>query len=220
MTLEEDTVLSFRNLIAGPLIATLSADFDAGAKFVEFFQKYGLEEAVVNRAEDGTEGQTGEAVRRFKMVTFWYNQGGREYRVEIPLLSLIPLPLLQIDTAEFEFNIRVFTEVPPKVPESFDPNKTGTEADQSNLTANPPYQEMKARLAPAAGRAEDGKPIPSVDSNMKVTVKMKQADLPVGMIRLMRVFENSTTVVPDGSRSQKHATIETSSTEEKVNSAT
>jgi hypothetical protein len=66
---------------------------------------------------------------------------------------------------------------------------------------------MKARLAPAAGRAEDGKPIPSVDSNMKVTVKMKQADLPVGMIRLMKVFENSTNVVPDGSRSQKPATI-------------
>ncbi|MBN3940006.1 DUF2589 domain-containing protein [Nostoc sp. NMS9] len=202
MALEEDSVLSFRELIAGPLIATLSADFDAGAKFVEFFQKYGMEETVVT----GTEAP----VRRLKMVTFSYNQGGREYRVEVPLLSLIPLPLLQIDTAEFEFNIRVFTEVPPKVLESFDPNKTGDEAEKNNPTANPPYQGMKARLAPTAGKSEDGKPIPSIDSNMKVTVKMKQADLPVGMIKLMKVFENSTNVIPEGSRSQTSGTIEAS----------
>lgn len=220
MALEEDIVISFRELIAGPLIATLSADFDAGVKFVEFFQKYGLEEENENKSGDGTEGQTVKPVRRFKMVTFRYNQAGREYRVEVPLLSLIPLPLLQIDTAEFEFNIRVFTEVPPKLPESFDPSKTRTEAVQSNPMADPPYEGMKARLAPSAGRSEDGKPIPSVDANMKVTVKMKQADLPIGMIRLMRVFENSTNVIPENSPSTKPTTIEASATEQKAESVT
>ncbi|MBC1239132.1 DUF2589 domain-containing protein [Nostoc sp. 2RC] len=219
MALEEDSVLSFRELIAGPLIATLSADFDAGVKFVEFFHKYGLEEENETTTGEMTERQIKKPGRSFKMVTFRYEQAGREYCVEVPLLSLIPLPLLQIDTAEFEFNIRVFTEVPPKLPESFDPNKTRTEADQSNPTANPPYEGMKARLAPAAGKSEDGKPIPSVDANMKVTVKMKQADLPIGMIRLMRVFENSTNVT-DVSSNKKSTTIGASATEEKAESVT
>ncbi len=81
--------------------------------------------------------------------------------------------------------------------QSYNPDKK--EEEISNKGDIGRYEGMKAKLAPTAVKAEDGKPSPSVDSNMKVTVKMKQADLPVGMIRLMRVFENSTNIIPQES---------------------
>jgi hypothetical protein len=68
---------------------------------------------------------------------------------------------------------------------------------------------FKARLSPSAGRSEDGKTSSSLDANMKVTVQMKQADLPVGLASLMTVF-NSTTSVTQHNR-LKSAQDETTS---------
>ncbi|MDZ8188024.1 MAG: DUF2589 domain-containing protein [Nostoc sp. ChiSLP02] len=218
MPLEEDKVISFQKLLAEPLIATMHADFEAGIQFVEFFQKYGLEEVDDNTEEEDTQGNTQKKLS-FKMVTFCYRQGDQKYSVQVPLLSLIPLPLLQIDTAEFEFNIRIFTEVANPNQPSYNPEKSGTN-DKSSQSEYGKYEGMKARLAPTTVKGEDGKPIQSVDSNMKVTVKMKQADLPVGMIRLMRVFENSTNIIPDNKPIKKQGQIKDSEREEKVETAT
>jgi hypothetical protein len=191
--IDDNKLVNFRDLLSGPLFATLHADFAAAEQFVDFVTKYGLEEET---AEDGT------SIKKLKMFTFTYNrynpQLGKdeEFSLQVPLLSLIPLPLLQVDHAEFEFNIRLYAETK----ESFESNfgKEGAlTGDLSNEkeTQNNTSQGFKARLSPTVGR-KDGETVSTTDSNMKVKVVMRQGDLPAGIANLITIFNDCTSVRP------------------------
>ena len=191
--IEENKVLAFSELLSGPLISTLEADFATAKRFVDFMQECGIEE----NPEDP------EGSARLKMLTFVYSQVNRqtgeneEFRVEIPVLSLIPLPLLQIEQAKFDFNIRVYSEVEYRSAaaekgaltegvESVEKRKKRPQTGQ--------FKGFKARLSPTVGRTESGEGSTTLDANMKVTVAMRQADLPVGLAHLMNFFHTMPSV--------------------------
>ena len=220
-SVEDDKLINFRDLIGGPLIATIEADFTASQRFVEYMLEYGMEKLSDENVPDiAIDPQTNKPFGRLKMVTFWYTQanpktGGNDYfRVEVPLLSLIPLPLLQIQQADFDFNIRLFSEIEYKSEPAGQKGalENGVKSVEEKATKSEigELKGFKARLSPSTGRSEDGKISTSLDANMKVTVKMKQADLPVGLASLMTVF-NSTTFVTQ--HSLKIAESETTSLE-------
>ncbi|MFM7362986.1 MAG: DUF2589 domain-containing protein [Cuspidothrix sp.] len=132
------------------------------------------------------------------MVTFWYTQANPKtgeddyFRVQVPLLSLIPLPLLQIQQADFDFNIRLFSEVEyesdPAGQKGALENGVKSVEEKADNGEIGELKGFKARLSSS-----------SLDSNMKITVHMKQADLPVGLAGLMTIF-NGTTFVTQHSR--------------------
>lgn len=217
---EDDKLIDFRDLIAAPLIATIEADFTASQRFVEFMLEYGMEQVSDEHTPNiAIDPQTGKPFGRLKMVTFWYTQANPKtgeddyFRVQVPLLSLIPLPLLQIEQADFDFNIRLFSEIEYKSDAAG--QKGALENGVKSVEEKAKNSELgelkgfKARLSPSAGRSEDSKTFSSLDSNMKVTVQMKQADLPVGLAGLMTVF-NTTTFVTQHNR-LKSAQSETTS---------
>ena len=197
-TIEPDKMVDFGQLIAQPLLATMQAEIESAKNFVAFFKEYGLEES--------NEGETGGKKTGFKMLTFSYTQQNPttgkldEYVVQVPLLSLIPLPLLQIDSAEFDFDIRLFTQVEyqnnPRGERGW--TREGEEKEEGEGKEEiGKFQGFQARLSPTGGRAEEGKSAQTLDANMKVKIKMKQADLPIGMIKMMTVFEQSTAVMQE-----------------------
>jgi hypothetical protein len=205
LTIEDDKIVSFQELLAGPLIATIYADFTASQRFLELILEYGLEEVSDENSPVFLDQQvTDQPLGCLKMVTFWYNQtnyntGENDYiRVQIPLLSLIPLPLLQIQQANFDFNIRIFSEVEYQNNLAGKKNalKKGIEAvKKENETGEiGKFKGFKARLSPSVGRSADGKTTSSIDANMKVAVQIKQADLPVGIASLMALFNNIASV--------------------------
>ncbi|MCT7979824.1 DUF2589 domain-containing protein [Laspinema olomoucense] len=193
------------DLLAAPLIATIQADFGAAQKFVEFITEYGFEKGEPPSGDDPDEipDEAKSSLGQLRMLKFWYNRYNprkkqyEEIYISIPVLSLIPLPLLQVNEAEFDFNIRIFAEpVVSPSPQAQSGALTGAERKQleEGKAANSNY-EFKAMLAPTSGQKSDDKS-PTMDANMRIKIQMRQADLPGGIASMMTLFKESTSVTP------------------------
>ncbi len=158
-------VMELRDMISGPLMATIDADSIATRRYLQHLMEFAFDQPG---AADGTAGE-------LRKVSFVYDSvdvgGSRKQRVSIPLLSLVPLPLLQVSRADFDFDIRIVDAV-PREPEN-NLNLLGVESDA------PP--DVALRVAMADGTSN------SLDSNMKVHVEMRQADMPGGLSKFLNM---------------------------------
>lgn len=210
--IDDDKIIDLGKLLSQPLISTLEADFYTAQRFVKFMTEYGLE-PVENVPSQDNENEALDKLSgplKLKMVTFLYRQidpNDRQeklFRVEVPLISLIPLPLLQIQEAEFQFNLRIFSEIDLETPVNKPGGLLDNVDDQKDKEDPSKYEQFKgfqARLSPHAGRSEQGEIKTTLDANMAVKIQMKHADLPGGLAYWMSTFNNATSVKPISSES-------------------
>jgi hypothetical protein len=126
------------------------------------------------------------------MLTFGYNEqdvnGPRRKTVSIPLLTLVPLPLLHVEEADFDFDIKILDAISDRVDETF------SIEDGKSVTNKPEVSgfKMRASLAPRQGEAKhSGELQQSLSANMKVRVKMRPADMPAGLSNLLHLTANN-----------------------------
>lgn len=86
--------LPFENLIAAPLNACVNAQAEAAQSTINFIQNVGL-----NEDENGNK----EAV----YVYFNFIQGGRRVTISVPLLTMVPIPYIAINSIEINFKAKV-----------------------------------------------------------------------------------------------------------------
>ena len=107
---------------------------------------------------------------RVRFITFSYrlrDDSGRATRsIRVPLLSLLPVPLQQIDEVEYEFFAKV-----------------------DDVTEAKKYLDLLCEVAPFVPEVAVNRrtAIPQV----RVKLKMKQADLPSGLVTSLREIEQS-----------------------------
>jgi len=181
-------VLELQQLIAGPLVATIEADALSAQKYLHY---------VLGVAFESYDPQTGET-GKLRMLTFSYNEqdGDRVERrvVNVPLLTLIPLPLLQIREADFDFDIKILDALYEKADERF----SAEQGRAVNRNAAGGGFKMRASLAPQQSDVRrTGELRQSLSANMKVRVKMRQADMPAGMSNILHLTANNI-IVADG----------------------
>lgn len=177
-------VMELNELIAGPLVATIDADALSAQRYMECLYRIAFD------SYDPLTGKTGA----LRMLTFSYRSrdlnGSRMQSVSIPVLTLVPLPLLQIEEADFDFDIRVLDASSRRQRStfSFATGRVGAESDASGGS------DTRLRVALAAtggGRSERSEHRQgSLSANMKVHVKMRQADLPGGLSLLLNKAVN------------------------------
>ena len=171
-------VMELQQLIAGPLVSTIEADTLSSRRYLEMLQLIAF--------EDVTEGDRN--IRRLRTLKFAYQEtnvnGYRNKVVSIPLVTLLPLPLLQIKEADFDFDINILDAVSSGTVESFDYGEGKIEQNNENRR---PFR-LRASLAPksSSGSYSD-KSEQQLSANMKVHVKMRQADMPAGLSNLLRL---------------------------------
>lgn len=184
----ESNVVDLGYLIAAPIIATVDADFMAAIKFVEYIERYGF----VKQA-----AATDENLGRLRMVQFTFpevdSRGAIRQRImRLPELSMIPLPLLQVDRAEYRFGVRVVTGERP-----VSPGGLGL-ADEPSMLPSPDTYRWKAMLAPPR-RGPSAEAVPDVDpyidANIEATVSVRQADIPAGISRMLALLASSAQMV-------------------------
>jgi hypothetical protein len=175
-------VMELQQLIAGPLIATIEADALSAQKYLEYIMQVAFEKY------NPKTGETGE----LRMLTFGYNEqdvnGPRRKTVSIPLLTLVPLPLLHVEEADFDFDIKILDAISDRVDETF------SVEDGKSVTNKPEVSgfKMRASLAPKQGEAKhSGELQQSLSANMKVKVKMRPADMPAGLSNLLHLTANN-----------------------------
>lgn len=169
-------VMELQQLIAGPLVATIDADSLSARRYLDYLFEIAFE------SYDRVTGKTG----KLRMLTFSYSggKGGQKQKVSIPMLTLMPLPLLQVKEAEFDFDIKILDAVSEHQEEAFSLEEGKSVPPSEDRQGN--GFKMRASLAPQQGNrsseAQQG-----LSANMKVHVRMQQADVPGGLANLLHL---------------------------------
>ena len=178
VTTSNSQVMELQQLVAGPLVSTIEADALSSRRYYDMLQLIAF--------EDRNEGDT--TVKQLRMLKFSYletNAGGNRSKVvSIPLVTLLPLPLLQIQEADFDFDINILDAVSSSSDDSFDYGKG--RIDKGSPAASP--FRLRASLASKGGTGSySEKSEQQLSANMKVHVKMRQADVPAGLSNMLRL---------------------------------
>lgn len=176
-------IMELKDLISGPLVATIDADTISTRRYLSYLYELAFE------SYDPKTGKVG----RLRALEFNYRTsdsiGVHNQKVSIPLLTLVPLPLLQVKEADFDFDIQIIDAV------SADKNATfSLKNPERNASSQDATEGVKLRVSMAASNIEgtsEVKQRQGLSANMKVKVKMQQADMPGGLSNLLSLTTNN-----------------------------
>lgn len=177
-------IMELKDLISGPLVATIDADTISTRRYLSYLYELAFE------SYDPTTGKVG----KLRSLEFNYRTsdsfGIHNQKVSIPLLTLVPLPLLQVKEADFDFDIQIIDAV------SADKNATFSlkSPEIASATQDDASEGLRLRVSMAASNIEAGEDVKrrqGLSANMKVKVKMQQADMPGGLSNLLSLTTNS-----------------------------
>lgn len=170
--------LPFYELIGAPLLAIIQGQSQASQATAEFIERIGFE-----KDENAAEGELG----KLRMVSFNYqkedvNGSLQNHIIQLPLLSLIPIPALEIKDASLEYNIKI--------------NDVKTSQAQTVLSdkreENDDWLSQKRiEFMTTMGKMEQSQSRQSSDIQMKVKMNIEQADIPVGLSQLFKLMDES-----------------------------
>lgn len=177
-------IMELKDLISGPLVATIDADTISTRRYLSYLYELAFE------SYDPITGKVG----KLRALEFNYRTsdsfGVHNHKVSIPLLTLVPLPLLQVKEADFDFDIQIIDAVSADKNATFSlKNPEGGSTSQDDLS-----EGLRLRVSMAASNIEAGEEVKrrqGLSANMKVKVKMRQADMPGGLSNLLSLTTNS-----------------------------
>ena len=188
--------IPFSSMIGGPLNACIEAQAMAARTSWEFIKEVGL-----NTDEKGQKSAV--------MVAFSFNRGGRMVQLNVPLLTIVPIPYIAINTIDINFKASISASS-STTSETAEHTEAGGELDakaklnlglfslQANLKAN--YSSKKDSKATAESKY-------SVESTIDVAVKAGQESMPAGMAKVLELLGTALDVVDAKGELQVNATI-------------
>ena len=188
--------IPFSSMIGGPLNACIEAQAMAARTSWEFIKEVGL-----NTDEKGQKSAV--------MVAFSFNRGGRMVQLNVPLLTIVPIPYIAINTIDINFkaSISASSSTASETSEHTEAGgELGAKAElnlglfsmEANLKAN--YSSKKDSKATAESKY-------SVESTIDVAVKAGQESMPAGMAKVLELLGSALDVVDAKGELQVNATI-------------
>ena len=173
-------IFTLNDLIRMPIEAVLEANVKASESAMWFIREYGF--------EPGSElTQFG----KIRMVSFQYEytstNGKKNWmKVQIPVISLVPLPFLVIKDAEFDFAVQILDNVITE--KSFIP----INPEPGEQIKNEKILALMAPMSTSKEKVENTKSQSSLEANMRINVKVVQSDLPAGILQLLNLGQEAT----------------------------
>ena len=182
--------LPFGNIIGGPLVACVEAQAQAARTSWEFIQNVGL-------YADGEEKKTVN-------VSFQFIKDGRMAQITVPLLTIVPIPYIAINSIDINFKANISASAASTETENSSSSvDTSVSASARCFWArgsmNASYSSKKDSSA-----TRDSKY--SVEYTMDVAVHAGQDNMPARMAKVLEMLNNSISVVsPEGFLDVQHA---------------
>jgi len=194
-------IIDLGQLFSVPLLAIVEADFMTAERFLYYISEFGFSKKKPTDLQIEDRGippvTDPNAVApdewgKIKMVSFSFHrenaQGQPEkIKVEIPALSLVPLPLLQVKEATFDFEVNILEAIEN---ESETTRPGLMEDPDKRLLPDPLRYRWNAMFVKDV--KDKSKIDPHISSNLKATVKIAQADLPAGINTLLQLMDEHT----------------------------
>lgn len=176
-------VFPLRDLLSSTLVATVDADTATSQRYFHNLCSIAFEEFDARTNEAGS----------LRMLTFRYlAPDGTQQSLNVPVLSLVPLPLLQVKDADFGFDVHIVDMLVHQHEEeafSLEDEAEASDAPCRAATAVPPRLRVSLLPFRRSGGTNGGTPYGSLP-NMKVNVRLQQADVPGGLARFLQAVNN------------------------------
>ena len=173
--------LPFSNIIGAPLEACIKAQAMAAQTTWKFIQEVGMQDSAVKGEK--------EAVN----VSFTFIQNGNSVRLNIPLLSIVPIPYIAIQNIDIAFKANISASSSVAVEQSSHDEfnmdatagaKVGWGIFSANLNLKGGYSSKKDSRA-----TQDSKY--SVEYTMDVGVRAGQESMPAGLAKVLEILNSS-----------------------------
>ena len=173
--------IPFGSIIGGPLKACVEAQALAAKTTWEFIQNVGI----------NVNPETGE--KTAVNVSFSFIQGGRLVQLNIPLLTIVPIPYIAIREVDINFkaNISASSSSAAETNESVSKDAAlkasaslGLGCFKMNANMNASYSSKKDSKATSDSKY-------SVEYTMDVAVKAGQDSMPAGLSKILELLGNS-----------------------------
>ncbi len=167
--------LPFDNMIGGPLNACINAQANAAQTTINFIHEVGLQEV---------DGKT-EAV----YVYFTFIQNGRKVSISVPLLSIVPIPYIGINTIDINFKATISgVESSSNSVETTEENK----ADYNTTKKSGIFRRKTTTMKGTISTKKDSKSTQdskfSVEATIDVAVHASQDSMPAGMAKVLELL--------------------------------
>ncbi len=149
--------LQFSHIIGNPLSACVNAQKEAAQATLEY-----INEVVFRKNDDGSGSL--EPVT----LTFYYESAGVVNRLVVPLLCIMPVPYLQIEQVDLQFQASV----------------TESSMNDNKLELKAKYTTEDNSATAASGNTYINRQC--IDVNLRVA----SADMPTGFARVIEIFNN------------------------------
>jgi len=177
-------------LIAAPIKAMNEAEAGSATRFVELLLDYALEPLRPADPNQRATTASAQAPTNLREVSFQMRrpngQGQIETRqIRLPLLQLVPIGGVSINEATLSYGLSMSAA-------------RGANPGTQRLSAQPASSDtvprFTGRLAQTSGLRSTGDGTPVTDANITIEIKLKQMDLPQGVIDLLQYTQGGTDV--------------------------
>lgn len=167
------------DLLASAAVATVQAGASASMEYYKNLCNIGFE-----RYNPDTNTVSG-----MRTLTFEYPYNGKMEQISVPVLSLVPLTMLQVEDADFNFDVQVADmDANEAIEASVEVVDSTTETtDVLNVNRIP---NLRVTLLPSKKTEGAGNSISPSGAGLSVHMTLKQSDMPGGMARFLQVINN------------------------------
>lgn len=174
---DDRSMPSLAQLIGAPIAALIDAEAQSAVSTANFINQWGFNGGSAGHGDLDDMGS-------LRMASFRRTQqNGDEQEtidVSIPVLSLVPIPALQIRDAQLDYTVRIIqTET------------LSADAGAARATKRSPDGEPFVTLRGAFARDRAPGDRRSTDMLLKMKVRMEQADMPDGLAKLLALSSES-----------------------------
>ena len=177
--------IPFNSMIGGPLKACIEAQAMAAQTSWEFIKNVGL----------NVDPETGE--KKAVNVSFSFNQGGRMVQLNVPLLTIVPIPYIAIHSVDINFKANISASSSSVTENSTSENidAGGTAKAKLDLFLFSVEADLKANYSSKKDSKATEESKYSVESTIDVAVKAGQDSMPAGLAKVLELLGNSLDVV-------------------------
>lgn len=184
--------LPLHDLIGATLVAIIEADAQAAQATLEYIETVGF--VTPSKPEAGEDSIAAGALR---MAEFRYrkldeNNEVSEFVASVPVLSLVPIPALQVQDARFKLTAQI-TDIAAQdkaAPPVNAPNALATRVAATSIVSKLQPRQYQLLTKPVASSGAKDQETRG-NFHLEVEITMAQAYLPLGMEKLFNMMDNA-----------------------------
>lgn len=181
--------LPFGDIIGGPLKACVEAQTNAAMATWRFIQNVGM-----------VKSENDKDSPRLAYVSFSYRRQGRSATINVPLLTIVPIPYIAIRDIDIAFKAKISaTSSSSYTQQNSQATDFGLSVGASvNFFVAKASTEMNVGFSSKKDSKATRESKYSVEYTMDVAVKAGQEDMPAGMAKVLELLNESIDVVESG----------------------